>query len=157
MNDLLLCFHRNKINIPENALYNIYLCSRPTLNETCKKQISYNANAKMSMSFLNGLYSKWKSDATAVNWNQYVKCVPCEERIRLFSEISMCQCCKRHFGKQTKQRIELVGEPIIKGEKLDFVEIYSLNPQFKRYGSICTCNCRHMSRILQKSLLEQIW
>jgi hypothetical protein len=167
MNQFLLALIHKKIILPENILFNIYNYSRPKLSKICKIQIINNSKAKMALTFMNNYIEYWDRNIDVpppednlagipLILSDYLKCIPIDERINLRHDISQCQCCVRHYGKQTNENIKKIGKPIIKGEKPDFGEIYTLNPRFKRFGTTCTCNCRHVARFLHRSILNQI-
>jgi hypothetical protein len=169
MNQLILALNHNKIYLPDNILHIIYYYSRPRLSNVRKIQIQNNGKAKMALNFVNNYVDEWDNiinlPVPEENYpnirftlSEYLKCIPIDidERINLRHDISQCQCCVRHYGKQTNENIKKIGKPIIKGEKPDFGEIYTLNPRFKRFGTTCTCNCRHVARFLDRSILNQI-
>lgn len=165
INQFLLALNRNKINLPENILFNIYNYSRPKLSNICKTQIINNGKAKMALNFMNNYIEYWDKNAhvpppednlagVPLILSEYLNSIPIEKRINLRDDILQCQCCSRHYGSQTNENIKNIGKPIIKGEKPDFGEIYSLDPRFKIFGSTCTCNCRHTARFLQRSIMH---
>ena len=167
MNQLILALNHNKIYLPDNILHIIYYYSRPRLSNIRKIQIQNNGKAKMALNFVNNYVDEWDNiinlPVPEENYpnirftlSEHLKCIPIDERINLRHDISQCQCCVRHYGKQTNENIKKIGKPIIKGEKPDFGEIYTLNPRFKRFGTTCTCNCRHVARFLHRSILNQI-
>ena len=166
MNQFLLVLNHNQINLPENILFTIYNNSRPRLSNIKKNQIINNAKAKMALIYMNNYIEYWDTSihlpvpednlaGIPLILSDYLKCIPIEKRISLRYDILQCQCCSRHYGKQTCKNKKKNGKPIIKGEKPDFGEIYTLNPRFKRFGTTCTCNCRHTARFLQRSILQQ--
>ena len=166
INQFLLILKHKQIYLPENILFTIYNYSRPRLSNIRKIQILNNGNAKMALNFVNNYVEEWDRNINLpipeenyanvpFTLSEYLKCIPIHERIKLRHDISQCQCCIRHYGKQTEENIKKKGKPIIKGEKPDFGEIYTLNPRFKRFGTTCTCNCRHTARFLQRSILQQ--
>ena len=165
MNQFLLALNHKKINLPENILFNIYNYSRPKLSKVCKIQIINNGKAKMALTFMNNNIEYWDRNihvpppednlaGVPLILSEYLNSIPIEKRINLRDDILQCQCCSRHYGPQTNENIKNIGKPILKGEKPDFREIYSLDSRFKRFGSTCTCNCRHTARRLHISCLH---
>lgn len=166
MNQFLLALIHKKIILPENILFNIYNYSRPKLSKICKIQIINNSKAKMALTFMNNYIEYWDRNidvpppennlaGVPLILSEYLNCIPIEKRMSLRDDILQCQCCSRHYGKQTDENIKLIGKPIIKGEKNDLGEIYTLNPRFKRFGTTCSCNCRHTARFLQRNINQQ--
>ena len=166
MNQFLLVLNRNQINLPENILFIIYNYSRPRLSNIRKIQIINNGKAKMALNYMNNYIEYWEKNihvpppednlaGVPLILSEYLNSIPIEKRINLRDDILQCQCCSRHYGPQTNENIKNIGKPIIKGEKNDLGEIYTLNPRFKRFGTTCTCNCRHTARFLQTSINQQ--